>query len=56
MKPRMKELEDCSIGMRLRSILLPALAAFMDQLKRCQLDNVCLDSIGQLLLLFSVEQ
>ena len=56
MKPRMKELEDCSIGMRLRSILLPALAAFMDQLKRCQLDNVCLDSIGQLLLLVSVEQ
>ena len=56
MKPLMKELEDCLNGMRLRSTLQPTLAVFMDQLKRCQLDDVCLDSIGQLLLLISVEQ
>ena len=56
MKPLKKALEEHSIGMRLRSTLLLAPAASMDQLKRWQLDNVYLYSIGQLPLLVSVEQ
>ena len=57
MKPLQKALEECSIGMRLRSTLLLAPAASMDQLQRRQLDSVCLDSLcGQLPLLVSVEQ
>ena len=56
MKLLKKALEEHSIGMRLRSTLLLAPAASMDQLKRWQLDNAYLDSIGQLPLLVSVEQ
>ena len=41
MKPLQKALEECSIGMRLRSTLLLAPAASMDQLQRRQLDSVC---------------
>ena len=56
-KPLQKALEEHSIGMRLRSTLLLAPAASMDQLQRRQLDSVCLDSLhGQLPLLVSVEQ
>ena len=56
MKLLKKTLEEHSIGMRLRSTLLLAPAASMDQLKRWQLDNAYLYSIGQLPLLVSVEQ
>ena len=49
-------LEECSSGMRLKSTLLLAPSAAMDQLKQWQQDNVCLDSLGQLPQLISVEQ
>ena len=44
----MKEPEECSSGMRLQSTLLPAPAAFMDQLKRLQHDSASQETRGLL--------
>ena len=56
MKALKKVPEECSSGMRQKSTLLLAPAASMSQLKRLPLDNVFLDSLGQLPLLIGVGQ
>ena len=43
MRALKKAIEERSIGMRLRSKLMLAPAASMDQLQRWRLDSVCLD-------------
>ena len=55
MRALMKEPEECSSGMRLQSTELPAPAAYMDQLKRWQHDNVSQEICGLLPLSHCVE-